>query len=67
MAMYDTKRHHQTIYTVHFMLLLLSLSEVDKIVEYRDGDASKGHLELEQLGRVLQTISKEVQGVQNLE
>ena len=56
-----------TTYTVPFILFPLSFSEFEKIVEDRDGDASKGHLELEQLGRVLETINKEVEGGQNLE
>ena len=53
------------MYERNFINVISIFSEVDEILEYHDGDPNKDHLELEHLGRVLETITKEVQGIDN--
>ena len=50
---------------MYYLIVNLFFSEIDDlkpIVEEHDPDAGKNHLELDQLGRVLQAMSEQVQG-----
>ena len=47
------------------MCIVLSISEIEGVIIYerREAEASKNHLKLQQLGKILQDISERVEGI----